>query len=259
MKGKRIVPLEAVHNFRDYGDYPVTGGGRLRSGMLYRSAQHAGASGGDLETISSLALATAIDFRGSGERMRHPCPRAPGFTTDIVTYDGETAGMPPHLQAELAGMDGAGVRRATAAIYRDLPMRVGLLEMLRRYFQALASRDGPSLVHCVAGKDRTGIAVALFHTVMGVHDDDILEDYLLTNTAGDPEARIAAAAVSVRKRYGAMNDEALRAIMGVAPEYLENAFDAIAKTYGSRDRFLEIRLGVDAPLRENLRRRYVLS
>jgi len=257
MTEDRVLKLGGVHNFRDYGRYPVAGGGRLRSGLLFRSAQHAGATPQDLAAIGALSLATVVDLRGVKERTMHPCRRSEGFSAEVIVHDGETAGMPPHLLADLANLDRAGMLRATASVYRDLPVRKGLVAMLRRYFDALAGRDGPSLVHCVAGKDRTGIAVALFHHVMGVHRDDMMEDYLLTNTAGDPEARIAAAAASLRARYGNLGDEAMKVIMGVVPEYLESAFADIEDQHGSLDAFCARELGVDDARRDTLRARFV--
>lgn len=257
MSDHRVLPLKAVHNFRDYGHYPASGG-RLRGGLLYRSAQHADATPDDLARIGALELATVIDLRGNHERRRQPCRRPEGFAAEVIIHDGETAGMPPHLQAELANMDEAGMRRATAEIYRSLPLRKGLLEVFGRYFEALTLRDGPSLVHCLAGKDRTGIAVALLHRTLGVHHDDMMADYLLTNSAGDQDARISAAASSVRARYGNLSDAALRVIMGVAPEYLDNAFDAITAKYGSLESFMEAELGVDAARREMLRQKFVV-
>jgi protein-tyrosine phosphatase len=259
MSDPRTIRLDAVHNFRDYGRYPVAGGGRLKGGLLWRSAQHADATPADLDRIGALGLAAVIDLRGNKERSFHPCRRPEGFAAEVLYHDGETAGMPPHLQAELGRLDADGMRKATAAVYRKLPARRELLSIFARYFEALEKYDGPSLVHCFAGKDRTGIAVALFHKALGVHDDDIMEDYLLTNTAGDAEARIAAGAASVRQRYGEMSDEAVRTIMGVAPEYLENALDAIALEHGSVDSFLTNVLGVDDARRSRLRERYVTA
>lgn len=257
MVDDRSFPLTGVHNFRDYGGYAIAGGKRLRRGLLYRSAQHSDATADDLQRIADLALATVVDLRGNKEREVHPCRRPEGFAAEVIFHDGETAEMPPHLQAQLAVLDGPGMKKATADVYRRLPMRTPLIGMFRRYFEALAERDGSSLVHCLAGKDRTGIAVALFHHAVGVHHDDVMEDYLLTNTVGDQDARIAAAAASARKRYGDVSDEILRLIMGVAPEYLDNAFAAIVEQYGSIDAFIETELGFDAARREALKDRFV--
>lgn len=255
MNATRALPLKKVHNFRDYGDYPLVGGGRLKRGLLFRSAQHAGATAEDLAAIGRLNLATVIDFRGDEERRRFPCPRPENFAADVLFHGGETGQLPPHLQAELAGLDAIGMRKVMAELYREFPFRRSLLGVMRIYFDALANREGPSLVHCLAGKDRTGMAVALFHALVGVHHDDIVEDYLLTNTVGDQEARIAAGAPSIRERYGDMTEGAMQVIMTVAPEYLENAFDAMRQRYGTAERFAEEVLGIDAQRRDALRAR----
>ena len=58
MQAARVLPLSGVHNFRDYGGYAVEGGGRLRSGMLWRSAQHEAATDDDLAALDALDLDT---------------------------------------------------------------------------------------------------------------------------------------------------------------------------------------------------------
>lgn len=257
MTEERVLALEGVHNFRDYGGYTVSGGGKVRSGLLWRSAQHGAATGEDLLKIGSLGLSTVVDLRGHKERTSNPCKRPEGFAAEVLFHQGETAGMPPHLQAQLETVNAQTMRAATADVYRSLPMRPGLLDIFARYFEALANRDGPSLVHCFAGKDRTGIAVALLHHVLGVHEDDILHDYLLTNTVGNVEQRIADGAEHVRKRYGDMSPETLRVIMGVAPEYLASALDEIRLRYGSVDEYLEKELGVTRQVQDRLREKYI--
>src|SRR3546814_11379851 len=73
--------------------------------------------------------------------------------------------------------------------YAGMPYRPALVATLRLYLAALVEYDAPSLVHCVAGKDRTGFAVAIVHRLLGVHEDDLMHDYLLTNTSGKLEER----------------------------------------------------------------------
>ena len=119
--------------------------------------------------------------------------------------------------------------------------------------RALTRGEGPSLVNCMAGKDRTGIAVAAIQLAAGVHRDDVMADYLLTNTAGDNEARIRAGMETVKGVNNGMTDEAARAIMGVEPEYLEAAFAAIEEKHGSLDAWLAEALGLDEAAREKLR------
>lgn len=125
--------------------------------------------------------------------------------------------------------------------------------MVGSYLARLADGAGPSLVNCMAGKDRTGIAVAMLHLAAGVHRDDVMEDYLLTNTAGDAEARIAAGAETIRAVTGQLDEAVLRVLMGVEPEYLETAFAAIEEHHGTIDAYLEQALGADEAMREKLR------
>src|SRR3546814_17174856 len=92
----------------------------------------------------------------------------------------------------------------------------------------MEEEDAHRHVHSVAGKDRTGFAVAIVHRLLGVHDDDLMHDYLLTNTAGRIEERIAQGAAHIRARYGAeIKDEAVRTIMSVNPASLDAALATV--------------------------------
>lgn len=254
----RVIATRAIHNLRDYGGYAVAGGGRLRDRWLWRSAQHAGATNADLDTVAALGLHAVIDLRGPAERVDAPCPRPAGFDAEIVRVDEETTGLAPHLHA--AGVtDAAGAAAAMERTYARMPYRPVLARLYALYFDALARTDGPTLVHCLAGKDRTGLAVALLHALTGVHRDDLMADYLLTNAAGDVEARIAAATPAVRARYGAsLGDDALRTLMSVEPRYLHAALAAIEASHGSIDAYAADVLGVTPQRRDALIRRLVV-
>ncbi|RXZ65900.1 tyrosine-protein phosphatase [Pelagerythrobacter rhizovicinus] len=259
MNNQRVVALEGVHNFRDYGGYPIAGGGRMRSGLLYRSGQHVGASDADLAVIATLDLRHVIDFRGESERQNYPCRRADGFCAEIIAYEGETANLAPHIEAAGGVLTREGAHRAMERIYRNLPNRQPVLWVMRRYFATLARGEGASLVHCLAGKDRTGMAVALLHHALGVHPDDAMEDFLLTNVAGNIEARIAAGGETIRAKYGAVDDETIRILMGVDARYLHAMRKAVEEAHGSLDAFLADVLEVDEARREALRLHLVES
>ncbi len=244
---ERVIPLDAVHNFRDYGGYQTGDDRRLRSGILYRSAQHKEATPDDLDRISALRLSTIIDLRGASERQQHPCARPGDFKAEVLFSDGETVTQmaAPHIEAARNVTTAEDAMQAMLAGYRDMPFRPVLVASLRLYFEALAMRDGPSLVHCLAGKDRTGIAVAMLHDLLGVHADDIMADYLLTNVAGNIEARIAAGATVVRNNFGPqISDEAVRTLMTAHPSWLEAMFDTVSERHGSIRNYAEQILGV---------------
>ena len=253
MKQNRVLPLEGVHNFRDYGGYAADGGGRVKSGLLFRSGQHLDASGLDLAAIEKLELQHIIDMRGASERSSYPCKRADGFSSNVVFYDGETAALAPHVEAASGALDDAAVHQKMEKLYSRLPTREPVLWIMRRYFDLLAQGDGASLVHCLAGKDRTGMAVALLHHALGVHPDDAMEDFLLTNTAGNIDARVEAGAGAIREKWGNISDSTIRVLMGVDASYLHAMRKAVEEAHGSLDAFLRDVLEVDDARRDALR------
>ena len=255
MSAERVLNFDGVHNFRDYGGYAVIGGGRLKRGILWRSGQHHGATDADLEKIASLGLKTVFDLRSSRERTTHPCRRPEGFAAAVYSPEYPTKAHAPHIAAAQTTRQrtAESTHEGLLRNYGAICFRPELMAMMRTYFSTLADGEGPSLVNCMAGKDRTGITVAMLHLATGVHRDDVIEDYVLTNTAGDSEARIAAGAETIRAISGNLDDDVLRVLMGVDPAYLEAAFVAVEEKHGSIDGYLREALGVDAALKDRLR------
>lgn len=257
----RVLPLSGIHNFRDYGGYQARGG-TLRAGQLWRSGHHFGATADDLDSVHRIGIARVIDLRGDSERAEYPCLRHEQFAGQVVFHPGETAserGGSAHGEAAEGIRTADEARDAMVKLYARLPFRPVLVGTFRLYLQTLAEDHGPSLLHCFAGKDRTGVGAAVVHRLLGVHADDVMADYLLTNTAGNSEARIAAAAVSVRASFGPkMDDAALRTIMSVQPEFLESAFAAMEREHGTFAAYAEAVLGADAALVARLEERLVV-
>ena len=224
----RVIEFDGIHNFRDYGGYRARAGQLVR-GRLWRSGQHAGASAADLARVRDLGIATVIDLRGDSERAAFPCLRHEDFAGDVLFHPGETAS----LQGQAAHAEAADAIR-TPDDARD--------RMIRLYGEALALRDGASLLHCLAGKDRTGLGVALIHHLLGVHHDDLVADYLLTNSAGNIEARIAAQSHSLSDM--GLSEAAMRVVLGVEAVYLDTAFGAIAERHGSIEAYAQTVLGI---------------
>ena len=256
----RVLELEGVHNFRDYGGYAVAGGGRVRRGLLWRSGQHHGASDADLERIAALGLAHVFDLRSGKERETHPCRRPAGFGARVCFVDDAAHAQAPHVAAAAAAAaasprkhDAASARAGMVRNYSTMPFRPALIDMMRAQLAALAEGGGPSLVNCMAGKDRTGIAVMAIQAALGVHRDDIMADYLLTNSAGDVEARIAAGMQTILAITGQRDEAVMRVLMGVEEEYLATALSAIDERHGSLEGYLREALGVDDAMTAALR------
>lgn len=260
MDHDRILPLDGIRNFRDYGGYAAADGATIRRRTLWRSGHHHQATAADLDTVEALGLRAIIDLRGDSERSAFPCERHSEFAAEVLFEPGETAGLMGAAAHEAAGMGvrtGGESRAAMVRLNEGMPWRPVLVASMKLYFAELAAGRGPLLLHCVAGKDRTGLAVWLTHHALGVHPDDAMADYLLTNVATDLAGRLALGAETVRAKYGPqMDDAAVLALMSVAPEYISAGLDAIRERHGSYDRYLAEVLGVGpeqiAAMRANL-------
>ena len=254
---ERVLKLDGVHNFRDYGLYAGADGARIKGGTLWRSAQHGDATDADLAAIDALNLKAVIDLRGPSERDAKPCRRSEGFSAQVFAYPEETAGLALHTEAADGVVTEAEARAAMLRLYDGIAFRENLVPMLRCHFEVLKRGEGPSLVHCVAGKDRTGWAVALVQHALGVDRDAIIADYLLTNVAGNIEARIAAGAEQIRAHRGPITDATIRVLMGVEEDYIVAAFNAVEARHGGVDAYLADVIGLDAAAVAALRQDYL--
>jgi protein-tyrosine phosphatase len=134
-------------------------------------------------------------------------------------------------------------------LYRALPS--WMAPRLRGIFERIAQGDVPVLVHCVAGKDRTGIAIALLLAVLDVPHETIVEDYMLTNHAGDFEQFIMARDAAHHPLLATPAD-IRRIIFAAHVDYLQAAFEHIEREHGGVNLFLD-QHGIDAAMRAKVR------
>lgn len=255
---QRVLPFEGVNNFRDYGGWRARDGARVATGALFRSAHHARATAGDAAWMRRLGIATVTDLRHPREQAVQPSAWLGTIELDVIeeadpdaTDDGQEA---PHMAAfRHSDFSPDSMRSFMTGHYGEMPYDARLVALYRRYFAALAASDGPVLIHCAAGKDRTGILAALTHHVLGVHPDDALEDYLLSNKAGNLAERLPFVRRSMEENYQRqIPDEALYALLSVEPGYLVRCRAALEERSGSIDRYLAETLGVGAAEREKI-------
>jgi len=256
--GPAFLATDGIHNFRDYGGYPTQGGGRVRSGLLFRSGQHVEASEADLQTFADLGIRTVIDLRGNAERERHPCRRPDLWDGDVVFYDGETSSRPPHEPDRPMELTAQSAHERMLKVYTRMPHNEAMQTIFGQYLRALAEREGASLVHCFAGKDRTGIAAALLHHILGVSRADMLAEFLRTNDAPTYDILERQSLPGIEARLGGPLDRAAVAeLMEVREAYFDRFMDVVGEGWGSLDSFLDRAIGVDDALRERLRARFV--
>lgn len=252
----RLIALEGVDNLRDYGGYDTVAGRRVRTGRLYRSAHHANATDADLDALHALGVAVVVDLRRRSEREQFASRFHADWAGRVIAHDveGQDAGAePPHVAfLRETDLSPDAVHAFMAHHYAESPEDPRHQELFRQYFAAIADGEGPVLIHCAAGKDRTGLLAALTHHVLGVSDEDIIADYLLTNEAARIEARAPEVARRLAELYGRTpSDAAVRTFLGVRAEYIQACLAGIRARHGSLDGYLD-HIGVDRAMRERV-------
>ena len=252
----RIVDVEGGLNFRDFGGYVGRGGRQIRRGALFRCGNLAGVTRAGIATVESLGIEVLCDLRRHDECEEDPTALHPDRPTRVhIPMDPANVVM---LASNLRNDSPLGAE-GRVQFMRDINHQLvtSHLEDYQAFVDALLNcTDGGFLVHCTAGKDRTGIAVAIVHLALGVSRDDVMADYLLTNQALDFEGYMYR---RLRDRYGVddVDREEVRALAGVRQDYLETAFKAIDDTHGGTEGYLEA-LGLNAEARAELAGRYLV-
>ncbi len=252
---ERRLGMEGTPNFRDFGGYLTADGQRVKWGYLYRSGQLSNLSDRDLELLASLELDLVCDFRRveeqQGDPSRLPAGRRPRVAS-LPIVPGSNSRMLEEAEQHLG--DARAMFDFMVEINRDFAE--GQTETYARMFrEILAEEDTRFLVHCAAGKDRTGFAAALVLLALGVPAQVVMRDYLLTSRYFRPEAEIE----RLRRKYDMDNLDAavILPMLEVHRDYLERALAVIADNYGSVEEYLEQALGVGPAELQELRGRYL--
>ena len=252
----RHIDFEAIENFRDFGGYPTACGRGLVHGRLYRSGDHSRATEADLERLRALGVGAIVDLRQRSEREREPGRRWPGFAGEVIESD-LVSDTPDWVETlKTAPLTAEWWYENTLSHYRQNAFEPHHVAVFRGLMRHLAHGEGAVVVHCAAGKDRTGIACALVHHLAGVSREEMVADFLLTNDETRLARKMAAGAAFVERVTGRTpSDEAMRVAAQVYPGYLDALFESIEARHGTVDAYLEAVLGVDAALRETIRAR----
>jgi protein-tyrosine phosphatase len=251
--------LACAPNFRDIGGYEGPGGAKVRTGRIYRSQLIARPTEADKIALRDIGIRYVADLRGRHERdvapniwMENPQPELHHLNIgmDVRAGAGELLGI---LAADPTVN---GIRAMMMRTYSLLPG--AFVGRLGPFFDAMLTGDKfPALIHCTAGKDRTGFLTAVLLLTLGVPRDAVQYDYGLTEKFTDMERMMQASAAYLQGIVGdriVPTDDMLRLLCGTSPDYLNAAFAAVERDYGSVEAYLERTAGLDAAKREALRR-----
>lgn len=248
----RFIELAGSVNFRDFGGYRAADGvvkwrklfrcGSL--GMLESESHHA---------FRNLDVSVICDLRRDDEVELSPSPDHPPF--DCRLHIPIAPGGSVMLRQSLEDPNQTAADRVRFMIDITAELARNHHDEYRQLFEALLTAENGFLLHCSAGKDRTGFGVALILAALGVDEATIMQDYLLSNRA--TSSLFDRASRRMRDRYGdRLDDESIRIVTGVREEYLRAALREVRKRHGSLDGYLED-IGVDERVRRELQSRLV--
>ena len=242
--------LESVNNFRDVAGaddstaYRTMAGLKLRRGVIYRSCALSAPSAADLATMEALGVRTIFDLRTPGEIKANPDLPPAGASETNVNLNGTPNVVHPPLAT--AGDAIAYMEISYADFVTDSGVRGRIAEVLH----SLAQTPGCHLYHCSGGKDRTGWITNTLLNIVGVPQDVINQDYLLTNVYA--QSTIEGTYQQTAAAYGSGAADITYPLLVADQRYLDAALDEVTVKYGTMASYVSDGLGLDAATRVRL-------
>jgi len=237
---ERRISLSGPVNFRDLGGYDTVDGRRVRWRRLFRSDSLSPVTADDARLLTEeLGLLAVVDLRSNGELELE----GRGGLADVALHFHHI----PLIEELKTEPDGPWTRSLHEVYARLLNESAGRISAA---LAAIASEvaEHPTVFHCTAGKDRTGIVAALVLALLGVSDEDIVNDYVLTQDVM-PEMMERYPRRRLRKGDGLPFPSP---IMRAEAETMHHTLAVLAEDYGSAAGWME-RNGIDPAVVTKLR------
>ena len=231
MLRSRELTWDGCLNVRDLGGHPTEDGGETSFGSIIRADSVRNLTASGWEALVEYGVRTVVDLRGDHEREDDPPADLPVDVRHVPFMEADEQEWEV-IADELERLDDLPVADATREAY------VIFLERFKRNVAAAMravaeAPEGAVVVHCVGGKDRTGLLTALLLHVAGVPTQEIASDYALSEERLRPrhDAWLEAAETEAERRR-------LERITQTPPEVIDGVFDELERRYGSVEAYL---------------------
>ena len=230
---ERHYSFEGCFNFRDIGGYLNQDGRRVKKGLYFRAGRQDRMTNKDLAQLSDLNISTQIDLRKKEEVLDQGRGPLEDMGAKYINISVIPEGGSEKLN-KLVGDTGISGKRYLGYL------EFGPTSWLRLFGILAEEENLPVLLHCTAGKDRTGVSTAFLLSVLGVSRDIIEADYLLTNLDTERQADFIESTVGYPEGY---NREKMISIAGVPKDAMKDFLDGVESKWGSVVEYLE-KIGV---------------
>ncbi len=243
-----MTTIAGLHNFRDTGGILLASGGTTRPGVLFRSDALNALTDDGLTALAATEIGVIVDFRTPAERQAAPdrLPSSRPFeVVELSILEGALADMARRFLGGGISADPDALARAMETIPSLGEMYVGMLQHAGTAFAQVARLIGATrddrptavLVHCTAGKDRTGVATALMLEAAGAERSAVVADY------ASSQDRLAGAwadgMLQMLSSYGIPLTPALRTLVTATPSAaIEQALAWIDAAHGGAAEYL---------------------
>ncbi|MBQ8995233.1 MAG: tyrosine-protein phosphatase [Oscillospiraceae bacterium] len=263
--GHTVVSVQELsagdcYNLRDLGGYLTADeSATVKYGLLYRSDQPASMGEKAEPVYRDLGLKTVIDFRGSAEHSLWPDPEFPGLRNYWIPVFEENPTTPrEHLDLpDIFAKDDEWKQRETDHFHESYLIMPFESPAYKKMFSCLLEGRVPMLIHCLAGKDRTGIGAMLILLALGIPERTIIADYLHRSAAYQ-------AYIDFRRnqfQQHLVTDISLKHFsffFGVLEENIEGSLNKIHKEYGTVENFFQESYQLSLEDLDHLRKMYLL-
>ncbi|NHB93469.1 tyrosine-protein phosphatase [Photorhabdus cinerea] len=243
------LPLHGGINFRDLGGKTVVSGGKIKSGLLFRSGSLDRLTEKDQSFLAKKNLFQIIDYRDVSEIADKPDQIWNGANYHHAPANPLSEEVNANLE-KLATetLEQFNPQAFMFRLYELLPLKNPAYKTLVSLLQQ--PEKGGIVQHCAVGKDRTGVGSALVLFALGADLDTVMEDYLVTNSTLAPYREYL-----LNEHAKTMSDnvvEKFAYVYSVREEFLMMALNSINQNYGSVDVWLEKDFGLDCAARKKL-------